>query len=165
MLCTGPFWPCGIGSALPPLEKGRVGVGIQGRSPPGSLRSPTSRFQGEVALRHANAITLPLQGRVQCERLSGSYARKSAQSFCHLANMKSLFHWPVPALLLAMTMAGCASAPQLAQSNNERCAASGHAPGTDAFANCVVRLETESQVRRDARHREMVERSAIPQIR
>jgi hypothetical protein len=34
--------------------------------------------------------------------------------------------------------------------------------GTDAFRDCVAQLENESALRRDARHREMVERSAVP---
>jgi hypothetical protein len=96
--------------------------------------------------------------------MSDARDRKSAQSWRQLTTMKGTFQRLVPALLLAVTLAGCASAPQMAQSYSERCAASGLAPGTDAFSNCVARLETESQMRRDARHREMVERSAIPRL-
>ena len=38
----------------------------------------------------------------------------------------------------------------------------GYQPNTDAFKDCVVRLDTERTVRMDQRHREAVEKSAIP---
>jgi hypothetical protein len=65
-------------------------------------------------------------------------------------------------VLLAAMTAGCASSTQVAQRYDERCAERGLQPGTDAFRNCVAQLETESALRRDARHREMVERSGAP---
>ena len=68
-------------------------------------------------------------------------------------------------LLLALSVAvvGCAmTAEQVALRNNERCTARGYQPNTDAFADCIVRLETESTVRRDARHRELTETSGAP---
>jgi hypothetical protein len=68
-------------------------------------------------------------------------------------------------LLLALSLpaAGCSTtAEQLAQRNNERCAARGYQPNTDAFNDCIVRLETERTVRADARHRELTETPGIP---
>jgi hypothetical protein len=65
-------------------------------------------------------------------------------------------------LLLTVLMAGCASSTPVAQRYNERCTDRGLQSGTDAFRNCVAQLENESVARRDARHREMVERSAAP---
>jgi hypothetical protein len=68
-------------------------------------------------------------------------------------------------ILLALTgfLAGCASsAEQLAQRNNERCAARGLQPDTDAFSDCVVALETERNVRMESRRRDMMERSNVP---
>ena len=66
-------------------------------------------------------------------------------------------------LALSLPVAGCATTPeQLAQRNNERCTARGYQPNTDAFADCLVRLETERTVRADARHRELTETSGAP---
>ena len=69
---------CGIGGALPPLEKGRVGVGInRKKSDPhparhsasktrvnALMRAPTSRFQGEVHSLHR-------QMRLRCPSRAG----------------------------------------------------------------------------------------------
>jgi hypothetical protein len=75
----------------------------------------------------------------------------------------SYFHQPIILLMLAALLAGCASsAEQLAQRNNERCAARGLQPNTDAFSDCVVALETERTVRMESRRRDMMERSNIP---
>ena len=68
-------------------------------------------------------------------------------------------------LALCLLLAGCASATQLAQRDGDRCAARGYQPNTDKFKDCIVRLETERQVRTDARHREMTERSSAPWAR
>ena len=65
-------------------------------------------------------------------------------------------------LALGLFVAGCSSASQLAQRDEERCAARGLQPQTDAYTNCLVSLETERKLRMDARHREQVERSAAP---
>jgi hypothetical protein len=65
-------------------------------------------------------------------------------------------------LALCLLVAGCASTAQLAQRDSERCAARGFQPNSDDFKNCLVQLETERQVRLDARNREMAERSASP---
>jgi len=69
---------------------------------------------------------------------------------------------PILLLTLCLLVTGCASSAQLAQRNEERCTARGLQPKTDAFADCILRLETESEVRKDARHREMMERSSNP---
>lgn len=61
-------------------------------------------------------------------------------------------------VLLAALASGCTSAKDLAERNNERCAARGYTPGTDAFADCVVRIEGESQARMERNRREMMER-------
>jgi hypothetical protein len=69
------------------------------------------------------------------------------------------------ALLLALgsLATGCiTTAEQQAKRNNERCADRGLQPNSDAFADCIVRLETERDARMEARRREMVEKSAIP---
>lgn len=67
-------------------------------------------------------------------------------------------------LLLALgpLVTGCLSVGQLGQRDEERCAARGLQPNTDAYANCLTSLETERKLRMDARHREQVERSAAP---
>jgi hypothetical protein len=65
-------------------------------------------------------------------------------------------------LALSLFVAGCGSVGQLAQRDEERCAARGLQPQTDAFTNCIVSLETERKLRMDARHREQVERSGAP---
>ena len=69
----------------------------------------------------------------------------------------------LPVLILGALLANCAmSAEQRAQRDNERCAARGLQPNTDAFSNCLTALETERQTRSDTRHREMMERSNVP---
>ena len=69
-----------------------------------------------------------------------------------------------PFLLLSLTLlvAGCASAEQLAQRDNERCTARGLQPETKDFNDCLAQLENERVARRDARHREQIEKSANP---
>ena len=64
--------------------------------------------------------------------------------------------------LLGALLAGCTSAAQIAQRNEERCQERGYQPKTDAFADCVTRLETERSVRGEQRRREMLEQSAAP---
>jgi uncharacterized lipoprotein YajG len=79
--------------------------------------------------------------------------------------MKLRFTRSIPLLLSTVLLAGCASSEQLVQRNNERCASRGLQLGTEAFSNCVAELETEGELRRSARHRDMVERSAAPSFR
>ena len=60
----------------------------------------------------------------------------------------------------------CSSMARLAQNDSDRCAARGLQPGTDAFSDCVARLETERKVRAESRYRDMVvERTAVPPYR
>ena len=68
----------------------------------------------------------------------------------------------IPLLLSIALLAGCASSEQMAQRYNDRCASQGLQPGTEAFSNCVAQLETQSELRKGALHRDMVERSAAP---
>ena len=80
--------------------------------------------------------------------------------------MPFLFIRLIPVLVLGALQAGCiTSAEQVAQRNEERCTARGYQPKTDAHNDCMVRLEGEGQARRDARHREAVERSTVPPYR
>ena len=68
-------------------------------------------------------------------------------------------------LLLALSalVTGCiTSAEQQAARNNDRCVARGYQPNTDAFNDCLVRLETERGLRMQSRHQEIIERSAAP---
>ena len=81
----------------------------------------------------------------------------------HIAIMIRSFGRPVLALVLCALASGCiTTAEQQAQRNEERCVERGYQPKSDAFADCLVRLETDKTVRMDQRHREMVEKSAIP---
>jgi hypothetical protein len=71
----------------------------------------------------------------------------------------------LPVLLLSLLLAGCFNtAQQAAQRNEDRCAARGLKPGTDAFADCIVKLETERDVRMQRAHRENMERTSIPPL-
>ena len=77
--------------------------------------------------------------------------------------MTRSFGRPVLALAFCALAAGCiTTAEQQAQRNEERCVERGYQPKTDAFSDCIVRLETDKTVRMDQRHREAVEKSAIP---
>jgi len=80
--------------------------------------------------------------------------------------MKSFSCRPILLLALTALVAGCASsAEQLAQRNNERCAARGLQPNTDAFADCVTRLDNERDVRMQSRHRDLLEKTTVPPYR
>jgi len=77
--------------------------------------------------------------------------------------MTRSFGRPILALALCTLAAGCiTTAEQQAQRNEERCVERGYQPKTDAFSDCIVRLETDKTIRMDQRHREAVEKSAIP---
>ncbi len=66
-------------------------------------------------------------------------------------------------LALCALGTGCiTSAEQQAQRNEERCAARGFQPNTDAFKDCMVRIDTERELRMQTRRQEMLEKSAIP---
>jgi hypothetical protein len=73
------------------------------------------------------------------------------------------FARPILVLALCSLAAGCiTTAEQQAKRNEERCVERGYQPKSDAFNDCIVRLDTERTVRMDQRHREVVEKSAIP---
>ena len=76
--------------------------------------------------------------------------------------MTYLFHRSTALLVAGALLASCSSAAQLAQRDEERCAARGLAPKTDAYSDCVVRMESERLQRIGARHQEQVEKSASP---
>jgi hypothetical protein len=77
--------------------------------------------------------------------------------------MTRFFGRPILALALCALTAGCiTTAEQQAKRNEERCVERGYQPKSDAFNDCIVRLDTDRTVRMDQRHREAVEKSAIP---
>jgi hypothetical protein len=76
--------------------------------------------------------------------------------------MTSFFRRSVPLLVLGALLAGCASAAQIAQRNEERCTERGYQPKTDAFSDCVLRLEGERRQRMEDRRREMLEKPTVP---
>ena len=62
--------------------------------------------------------------------------------------MTRSFGRPLLVLALCALTAGCiTSAEQQAQRNEERCAARGYQPNTDAFKDCMVRIDTERELR------------------
>jgi hypothetical protein len=63
----------------------------------------------------------------------------------------------IPLLLLSL-LAGCTSAKDVAARNNERCAARGLQPNSDAFAECVTQLETSRDLRMETNRRALMER-------
>ena len=77
--------------------------------------------------------------------------------------MTRSFGRPFLVLALCALGTGCiTSAEQQAQRNEERCAARGFQPNTDAFKDCMVRIDTERELRMQTRRQEMLEKSAIP---
>jgi len=77
--------------------------------------------------------------------------------------MTRSFGRPVLALMLCALATGCiTTAEQQAKRNEERCVERGYQPKSDAFNDCIVRLDTERTLRMDQRHREVVEKSAMP---
>jgi hypothetical protein len=77
--------------------------------------------------------------------------------------MTRSFGRPILALALCALAAGCiTTAEQQAKRLEDRCVERGYQPNTDAFKDCVVRLETDRTILMDQRHREAVEKSAIP---
>ena len=67
-------------------------------------------------------------------------------------------------LALLVPLAGCAtsSPEQIAQRNNDRCIARGYKPGTDEFADCVVRVDSERDQRMERNRRDLMERPSDP---
>ena len=65
--------------------------------------------------------------------------------------------------LPALLVTGCiTTAEQIAKRNADQCTARGYQPNTDAYADCLVRVETERDQRSEARRREALEKPAIP---
>jgi hypothetical protein len=64
--------------------------------------------------------------------------------------------------IFAALLAGCTSAKDVAQRNEERCLARGLQPKTDAFHECLNRLEDDRDRRMETRRRELLEQSAAP---
>ena len=65
-------------------------------------------------------------------------------------------------LALGLFLSGCASSAQLAQRDEERCAARGYQPKTDDYADCLLRLESERSARMESRRRDALEQSYFP---
>ena len=66
-------------------------------------------------------------------------------------------------LTLGLLVTGCiTTAEQQAQRNEERCVQRGYQPKTDAFSDCIVRLETESDQRRESNRRQLLEKPDNP---
>lgn len=69
-------------------------------------------------------------------------------------------------ILLAFTttlLAACATTPeQQASRDGDRCAQRGHQRGSKSHDDCITRLESERDRRIQERHRELVERPALP---
>jgi hypothetical protein len=66
-------------------------------------------------------------------------------------------------LLLSAPVAGCiTTAEQQAKRNEDRCVARGYQPKTDAFNDCVVRIETERTQRMESNRRELLEKPDNP---
>jgi hypothetical protein len=68
------------------------------------------------------------------------------------------------ALSLSLLVAGCltASPEQQAERNSERCIQRGYQPKTDAFNDCVVRIESERTQRMENNRRDLLERPDNP---
>ena len=69
--------------------------------------------------------------------------------------------------LLAPTLlvTGCVTSPeQIAKRNADQCTARGYQPNTDAYADCLVRVDTERDQRSESRRREALEKPAIPPL-
>ena len=70
-------------------------------------------------------------------------------------------------LLLALSVlaTGCVTtAEQQAKHNEERCVARGYKPGTDEFADCVVRVDSERDLRMEKNRRELMEKPDGPSL-
>ena len=77
--------------------------------------------------------------------------------------MTCIFCRSIPLLTLGLLLTGCiTTAEQAAQRNEERCVQRGYQPKTDAFSDCIVRLETESDQRRESRRRQLLEKPDNP---
>ncbi len=64
--------------------------------------------------------------------------------------------------VVAVSLAACTSAKDIAERNEARCQARGLEPKTDRFEDCLRQLENERDARMEQRRRENLERSAVP---
>ena len=70
---------------------------------------------------------------------------------------------PILLLTLSALATGCiTTAEQQAKRNEERCVARGYQPKTDGFSDCIVRLESESDQRRESNRRQLLEKPDNP---
>jgi hypothetical protein len=70
---------------------------------------------------------------------------------------------PILTLALGMLVTGCiTTAEQQAQRNEERCLARGYQPKSDAFNDCVVRIEGERAQRMESNRRYEMEKPGGP---
>jgi hypothetical protein len=76
--------------------------------------------------------------------------------------MNHVFRPSILLLAAGLALAGCTSAAQLAERDNERCAARGFTPKTDLYDNCLLQLESDRSVRTEQRRREMMEKPFDP---
>ncbi len=95
------------------------------------------------------------------------FARKMAQESAYFGYPVRIMYRTAPRFLLLAALcalaAGCLSSrDQVAQRNNERCAARGFQPNTDRFSECLVALDSERDARMESRRRDMMERSNVP---
>ena len=99
-----------------------------------------SRFDGHPGVRNA-----PENQRIWCIRRSHE-------------------HRPLLTLAVLVPSSRAASppAPQVTQSNEDRCAARGHKPDSKAFSDCIASFESVRERKMDARRNEMLERSNMP---
>jgi hypothetical protein len=76
--------------------------------------------------------------------------------------MKPFVRHSLIALAVASALAGCTSAAQLAERDQQRCSDRGLAPNTDLYANCLLQLEGERSNRMEQRRRENLEKPFDP---
>ena len=68
-------------------------------------------------------------------------------------------------LTLSVLAASCAAtAEQQAKHDGDRCTARGLQPDSKAHDDCLTQLQRARDVRLQARHRELVERPAVPAL-
>lgn len=77
--------------------------------------------------------------------------------------MNHTFGRPALLLILSVLLAACAtSAEQLAERYKTQCTNRGYTPGTDAYADCLVRVEGDHEQRMTERRRELTEKPYSP---
>jgi hypothetical protein len=82
----------------------------------------------------------------------------------HIPVMTFTLSRSILALALCALVAGCltTSPEQQAQRNEERCVARGYQPKTDAFNDCVVRIEGDRTQRMETNRRYEMEKPGGP---